>query len=120
MKCLLTLSVVSDHYPIHGRGVRGAGYPKNSIRQIPGVWEKFKLSVLDKELSLNDIEHKILRLEFKVPGIHVALVCAARSWILNWMNRLGFFFPAAKISGSIERKIPYTCPRSLNGIKRII
>jgi len=74
-----TLNVVSDHYPIRGRGLRGAGYPRNSIRQIRGVWDKFKLVVLGEELSLNDIEHKILRHEFEEPGIHVALVCAARS-----------------------------------------
>jgi len=74
-----TLQVVLDHYPLQGRRLRGIGYPQNSIRQIPGVWKKFKLSVLQEDLSLDFIEHQILRRDYKEPGIHMALVCAARS-----------------------------------------
>jgi hypothetical protein len=53
-------------------------YPRNSIRQISGVWNKIKFPVMGKEITLDHIEHKILRQEFQEPRIHVALVCAAR------------------------------------------
>ncbi len=33
----------------------------------------------DKSISLNDLEHKIIRPTFKDPRVHVALVCGARS-----------------------------------------
>jgi len=31
-------------------------YPKNSIRQIPGVWDELNFPVLGRQLTLNDIE----------------------------------------------------------------
>ena len=62
-------------------------YPMPSIRPpILGVpnwlafWQFFNRTVLtwgDRTLSLNDIEHKILRPEFEEPRIHFALVCAS-------------------------------------------
>jgi hypothetical protein len=62
----LTLKVIIDHYP------------KNSIRQIPRVWSKIMFSIMGEDLSLNHIEHDILRKKFEEPRIHMALVCAAR------------------------------------------
>jgi len=73
----ITLKVIIDHYPIQSRGLFGFIAPKNSIRQIPGVWDKIKYQVIGEELTLNDIEHKILRKKFIEPRIHVALVCAS-------------------------------------------
>ncbi len=52
-------------------------YPKNSIRQIPVVWAKITFKVMGKYYTLEQIEHKILRKEFKEPRIHMAMVCAA-------------------------------------------
>ena len=52
-------------------------YPKNSIRQIAGVWDKIKFRVMGQSLTLGHIEHKILRVKFDEPGIHMAMVCAA-------------------------------------------
>lgn len=52
-------------------------YPKNSIRQIPGVWDELNFPVLGRQLTLNDIEHQIIRKEFPEPRIHLALVCAS-------------------------------------------
>ena len=52
-------------------------YPVASIRKIPGVWSKTEHAVLGKQLTLNDIEHKILRKNFNEPRIHFALVCAS-------------------------------------------
>jgi hypothetical protein len=62
-----TLQVVIDHYPTEG------------IRKISGAWKKLKVPILGKERTLDEIEHKILRKEYKEPRIHMALVCAAKS-----------------------------------------
>jgi hypothetical protein len=75
---VLTLKVIIDHYPIQSSPFKSLRYPKNSIRQISGVWDKITFSVLRENLSLDQIEHEILRKKFKEPRIHMALVCAAR------------------------------------------
>jgi hypothetical protein len=59
--------------------------PKKSVREtfIPGVWTgtKFFTSrehiVAGERLSQDDIEHEILRKEFKDPRIHFAIICAS-------------------------------------------
>jgi hypothetical protein len=73
----LTLKAIIDNYPIKSSFFKSRIYPKNSIRQISGVWDKKKYKVMDKTRTLEQIEHEILRKQFKEPGIHVALVCAA-------------------------------------------
>lgn len=75
----LTLKAIIDHYPIQSSFVGSFTYPKNSIRQIPGVWKKLEHTVMGQKMTLDHIEHGILRKEFKEPRIHVALVCAAIS-----------------------------------------
>jgi Protein of unknown function, DUF547 len=52
-------------------------YPTKSIRDIPGVWDRKKFKVVGQEMTLNDIEHEILRKKFNEPRIHMALVCAS-------------------------------------------
>lgn len=74
-----TLKAIIDNYPIKSSFFKSVIYPKNSIRQISGVWDKLKFPVLDKDLTLEQIEHEILRKEFNEPRIHMALVCAALS-----------------------------------------
>ena len=72
----LTLKAIIDHYPITGSL---PGYPKSSIRQIPGAWKALQYVVMGQKRTLDEIEHKILRAKFNEPRIHVALVCAAWS-----------------------------------------
>lgn len=72
------VKVIVDHYPIQrGFGLAALRYPANSIQQIPNVWNKPVLNVLKEQRSLNDIENKILRPEFKDPRIHFVVVCAS-------------------------------------------
>lgn len=71
----LTLQAIVDHYPFTKRTDKSQ--PANSIRQIPGVWDKLKFTVMAKPLTLNDIEHNIIRKQFNEPRIHLALVCAS-------------------------------------------
>lgn len=73
----LTLKAIIDRYPIEPSFVASLRFPKNSIRQIPGVWDKLKFRVMDREMTLDEIEHSQLRRNFDEPRIHVALVCAA-------------------------------------------
>ncbi|MHC4756098.1 MAG: DUF547 domain-containing protein [Planctomycetota bacterium] len=73
----LTLKAIIDNYPIKASRLKSAIYPKNSIRQIKGVWDKIKFDVMGKDITLGDIEHKILRVQFNEPRIHMAMVCAA-------------------------------------------
>ena len=73
----LTLKAIIDNYPIKSSFFKSRIYPKNSIRQISGVWDKKKYTVMGNTRTLEHIEHEILRKQFNEPGIHVALVCAA-------------------------------------------
>jgi len=73
----LTLRAVIDHYPIESSGVSGLVFPDNSIRQIPGVWDKLAFEVMGGPWTLDRIEHDTLRVDFDEPRIHLALVCAA-------------------------------------------
>lgn len=75
----LTLAAIVDHYPIKSSLLKSLAFPKNSIRQIDGVWEKLTFNVMGRKVTLNHIEHEILRKEFKRPEIHMSLVCAALS-----------------------------------------
>ncbi len=69
----LTISLVLDHYPVA------------SIRDIdisPGLfangpWDKDLIGIEGERLSLNDIEHRILRPIWNDPRIHYAVNCAA-------------------------------------------
>jgi hypothetical protein len=52
-------------------------YPKNSIRQISGVWDDLKFTIMGRPMVLDGIEHNVLRTNYHEPRIHMALVCAA-------------------------------------------
>ncbi len=72
-----TLKAIIGHYPIQSSFFGGLRYPRNSIRQIGGVWDKLEFTVMGKGMTLDGIEHSVLRKEFSEPRIHMALVCAA-------------------------------------------
>ncbi|MFP3982997.1 MAG: DUF547 domain-containing protein [Desulfurivibrionaceae bacterium] len=69
----LTVKVILDHYPVE------------SIRDInispgffsSGPWDAKLLNIDGEKLSLNDIEHRILRPIFKDNRIHYAVNCAS-------------------------------------------
>lgn len=69
----LTVDVVLDHYPVE------------SIRDISispgffsiGPWKKKLIRVEGEEVSLDDIEHRILRPIWRDPRIHYAVNCAS-------------------------------------------
>jgi hypothetical protein len=51
----------------------------SSIRDIPGVWDTRTHLVGGNEVTLDNIEHNLLRPFFKDPRIHVAVNCASMS-----------------------------------------
>ncbi len=67
----LTVALVLDHYPV------------KSIRRIRphlfafGPWDMDVATVAGQDLTLNDIEHRILRPLFRDPRIHFAVNCAS-------------------------------------------
>jgi len=71
---LFTIKAIVDDYPPNGWNLL---YPKVSIRQIGHVWEKTVYRAAGQRVSLNQIEHTILRGALKEPRIHFALVCAS-------------------------------------------
>ena len=53
-------------------------YPLNSIKDIQSPWDQNVFQIGDKNYSLGDIEHKILR-KMDEPRIHFAINCASGS-----------------------------------------
>ena len=76
-----TIKAIIDHYPIkRSFSLVGIFYaPSNSILQIKGVWKKLQFRALGRTVTLDEIEHGILRKEFNEPRIHMAIVCASVS-----------------------------------------
>ena len=76
-----TLKAIIDNYPIkRSFTLVGIFYaPENSILQIPGVWKKLKFNAVGEEVTLDHIEHGILRKQFNEPRIHAAINCASIS-----------------------------------------
>lgn len=72
-----TLRAIVDHYPIQSGTL--TLQPRNSIRQIDGVWTKLKWRAAGRTVTLDDIEHRIVRPEFKEARIHFAVNCASIS-----------------------------------------
>lgn len=69
-----TIQLILNHYPIKSI--------KDIVPTQPGVntpWEIKFIHIGGQTLSLDDIEHNILREKFGEPRIHFALVCAAGS-----------------------------------------
>ncbi len=60
---------VIDHYPIRGQT---PSYPSNSIRQIPGAFDRTKHRVAGGSLTLDEIENRMLA-AFHDPRLFVAL-----------------------------------------------
>jgi hypothetical protein len=63
------LETVIDHYPINGSSKE---YPANSVRQVPGAFERIKHRAAGQSLTLDEIEKKILP-PFKEPRLYLAL-----------------------------------------------
>jgi len=65
-----TLRLILDHYPL------------KSIKKIgsifKGPWDQPAVRLFGETITLNNLEHDILRKDYKEPRLHMALVCAAK------------------------------------------
>lgn len=70
----LTIKVVLDHYPVESiRDIDlSSGWFSSS-----GPWDKKLVTIENVEVSLNDIEHRILRPIWNDPRIHYVVNCAS-------------------------------------------
>ncbi len=69
----LTVNVVLDHYPV--KSIMDIDISPGLFNN--GPWGAKLLTIEEEELSLNDIEHRILRPIFKDNRLHYALNCAS-------------------------------------------
>jgi hypothetical protein len=72
-----TLRAIVDHYPIRASWLSLG--PRNSIRQIDGVWTTLPWKAAGRTVTLDDIEHRIIRPTYREPLIHFAVNCASVS-----------------------------------------
>lgn len=70
-----TLKIVCDHYPLSS--IKDLAVQSNG--KSVSVWDRPLATVGGQTMTLNGIEHDIIRAKFDEPRIHFALVCAARS-----------------------------------------
>ena len=69
----LTIQVVVDAFPVTSiRNIRTSGL-------LPGPWSKAITQVAGVNLSLNNIEHHIMRKGWRDPRVHYAVNCASYS-----------------------------------------
>lgn len=74
---VFTLQAIVNHYPIQGSFFSLA--PRNSIRQIDGVWTSLRWKAARGDMTLDQIEHETLRTQYDEPRIHFAITCASVS-----------------------------------------
>jgi len=71
-----TVQLIVDNYPV--KSIKDLN-PSLSVPLVHTVWTSTKFMIGDKEYSLDDVENKVLRGEFKEPRIHFAINCASMS-----------------------------------------
>jgi hypothetical protein len=74
-----TLKIICDHYPVKSiNDLHSGGLALGSVFKST-IWDKDIVVINHKNTSLNNIEHKIIRPQFKDYRTHFALVCASKS-----------------------------------------
>ena len=74
-----TLKIIVDNYPISSINDLHSGGRIIAHILKTTVWDKDFVIIDNKKITLNYIEHDIIRPKFKDPRIHFALVCGAMS-----------------------------------------
>jgi hypothetical protein len=74
----ITLQVILDNYPVDSiRDIRSTGTGLFDVKAWFGPWRTKLVTVEGRELSLDAIEHEIMRPTFKDPRVHYAVNCAS-------------------------------------------
>jgi hypothetical protein len=71
-----TVKLILDHYPVSS--IKDLN-PSISIPLVNTIWQEKFFRIGGKEMSLDDIEHNILREQFQESRIHFAINCASVS-----------------------------------------
>ncbi len=71
-----TIRLILNHYPV--KSIKDIG-PAKQINRVNTPWAQKFFSIGGNAMSLDSIEHGILRKNYADPRIHFTLVCAARS-----------------------------------------
>lgn len=71
-----TVKLIVNHYPVES--IKDLN-PMIAIPTINTVWQEEFFSIGGKKMSLDEIEHSILRKQFSEPRIHFAINCASVS-----------------------------------------
>lgn len=81
-----TIKLIIDNYPIE------------SIKNIGAAWDIKFIDYLGSKISLNTLEHEIIRKQTDDPRIHFALVCAAKGCAVLRTNP----FTASELDEQLE------------------
>jgi len=73
------LKIIVENYPVESTRVLRIFWGPDSIRHIKGIWDKYKLIVMDEEFTLSEIDKRLLRQEFDEPRIFFAVSYASFS-----------------------------------------
>jgi len=65
-----TLQLIVDHYPVKSI--------KKIRRGFKGPWDQPVVVLFGKKITLNELEHGMIRPHYQEPRAHMALVCAAK------------------------------------------
>ncbi len=65
-----TLQLIVDHYPVKSI--------KKIKHRFKGPWDQPVVPLFGKKITLNELEHEIIRPQYHDPRVHMALVCAAK------------------------------------------
>jgi len=72
----LTIDLIIQNYPLSS--IRKAKlYNGNKVGGLVGPWKKVKISINGETVSLDDVEHKILRVQYPSPYVHYMVNCAS-------------------------------------------
>ena len=77
---IFTLQAIVNNYPFKRTWLSWLKLsPYNSIKQISGVWTRLRWQAAGRQMTLDEIEHETLRLNYDEPRIHFVVNCAAVS-----------------------------------------
>ncbi|MBD3321270.1 MAG: DUF547 domain-containing protein [Chitinivibrionales bacterium] len=74
----LCIKIIVDNYPIEGGLFKSLIYPKKSIMQISGAFNKIEFTVIGEAVTLEFIRDSILIGQFNEPRVHCTLSYGAR------------------------------------------
>jgi hypothetical protein len=92
-----TIKLIIDHYPV--KSIKDIG-SKLAVPFVNSVWDAKFFSIGGVQMSLNQIEHSILRKQFDEPRIHFAIVCAS----ISCPSLMNSAYTASDLESQLQRQ----------------